>query len=353
MPLTPAEVYLAAAGTPAFQVIDVRSPVEVARGALRYARALPLMSDEERHRVGIRYQQAGQQAAIALGYELAGPHLAARSAAWRAAAAEAPSVISCWRGGLRSAIAAEHLGDARVTTVVGGYKALRAHLLQGLATLLNSRSLWVLGGLTGSGKTEVLQTLASHRSPLVIDLEGLAQHRGSAFGAEEQPQPTQATFENALALSVWLAAQPGPLVVEDESRFVGQRELPENLWVAMCAAPLVWLEAPLAERVTRVVMGYVIAPAQRHGVTAAHQRLAADLQRIRRRLGGVLLEQVNGQLEAARREWFNPAVHQPWVTTLLRDYYDRLYLHGLMRSGRVVRFRGEAEAMLAFLQRAS
>jgi tRNA 2-selenouridine synthase len=353
MQITPSQVYPVGAGGPRYQVIDVRSPVEVARGALPGARTLPLMSDEERHRVGIRYKEAGQEAAIALGYELAGPHLSARVAAWRAAASERPSVIACWRGGLRSAIAQKHLSDPNVPTLMGGYKALRAHLSMHATARWHERPIWVVGGLTGSGKTELLVELARADGPLVLDLEGLARHRGSAFGAEDDPQPAQATFENALAAATLLASNPGPIVVEDESRYVGARLIPEVLWERMRAAPMVWLETPLADRVARVITTYVLAPAARHGVETTHARLAENTMRIRRRLGGVLLAQVQSQLNAARGDWFEPASHHAWVATLLHDYYDRLYLHSFERSARTVALRGDRPALQSFLQAAS
>jgi tRNA 2-selenouridine synthase len=352
MQVTPPEVYPVGAGAPRLQVIDVRAPIEVARGALPGARALPLMNDEERHRIGIRYQEAGQEAAIALGYELAGPHLATRTAAWRAAARAVPSVIACWRGGLRSAIAQSQLGDPIIPTVAGGYKALRAHLLTHFRDRVQARPLWVLGGLTGSGKTELLQRLASAPGPLTLDLEGLASHRGSAFGAEDGAQPAQATFENALAATTLLSPHLGALIVEDESRYVGVRLIPDALWVRMRTAPMVWLEAPLAERSARVIGGYVLTPAHRHGVTATHARLVDNLTRIRRRLGAELLAQVRSELDAARADWFEPAQHEGWVRTLLRDYYDRLYLHSFEKSGRAVHLRGDHATVLEFLQQA-
>jgi tRNA 2-selenouridine synthase len=195
-----------------------------------------------------------------------------------------------------------------------------------------------------------LAQLARHTSPLVIDLEGLAHHRGSAFGAEDDPQPSQATFENALAAATVRPSNPGSIVVEDESRYVGARLMPEALWARMRTAPMVWLEAPLPVRVARVIAGYVHAPAERHGVATTHARLAANLLRIRRRLGGELLTALSADLDAARVDWFDPARHTGWVTTLLRDYYDRLYLHAFERSARTVAVRGDGLALLSFLQ---
>ncbi len=350
MPLSPDDVYPAGAGAPPFALIDVRSPGEVARGALPGAHALPLMTDEERHLVGLRYAEAGQEAAIALGYELAGPHLAARAAAWRAVADAGPTAVACWRGGLRSALAVHHLDRPGVETVAGGYKALRRHLMAGLRRAVDTKRVVVLGGLTGSGKTEVLQALGGVPDLLALDLEAHARHRGSAFGAEDGPQPAQATFENAVAAAVVLSPAPR-IVAEDESRFVGRRTVPDALWSAMRAAPVVWLESPLEERVRRVFEGYVRAPAERHGVAAARVRLAGDVRRVRKRLGGQRCDAVLGALAAAEAAWFDPDAHAGWIATLLEDYYDKLYLRAFAASGRTRAFAGAAEDVIGYLGR--
>ncbi len=348
MPLTPEHVYPAGAGAPPLALIDVRSPVEVARGALPGAHALPLMTDEERHLVGLRYTEAGQEAAIALGYELAGPHLPARAAAWRAIADAGPTAVTCWRGGLRSALAVRHLGRPGVEAVAGGYKALRRHLMGGLRQAVESKRVVVLGGLTGSGKTEALRALDGVPDLLALDLEALARHRGSAFGSEDDPQPAQATFENAVAAAVVLSSA-ARIVAEDESRFVGRRTVPDALWTAMRAAPVVWLEAPIQERVRRVFEGYVRAPAERHGVSAARRRLEGDVRRVRKRLGGRRCDAVLGALEVAADAWFDPDAHAGWIATLLEDYYDKLYLRAFTASDRARAFTGGAGEVTAFL----
>ena len=350
MPLSPDDVYPAGAGAPPVALIDVRSPGEVARGALPGAHALPLMTDEERHLVGLRYAEAGQEAAIALGYELAGPHLPARAAAWRAVADAGPTAVACWRGGLRSALAVRHLDRPGVEAVAGGYKALRRHLMAGLRRAVDEKRVVVLGGLTGSGKTEVLQALGGVPDLLALDLEALAQHRGSAFGAEDEPQPAQATFENAVAAAVVLSPA-SRILAEDESRFVGRRTVPDALWAAMRGAPVVWLEAPIQERVRRVYEGYVRAPAERHGVAAARARLEGDARRVRKRLGGQRCDAVLGALETATDAWFDPEAHAGWIATLLEDYYDRLYLRAFEASGRARAFVGDAGDVIAFLAR--
>lgn len=348
MPLGPADVYLRGAGAAPYALIDVRSPVEVERGALPGAHALPLMTDEERHRVGVRYAEAGQEAAIALGYQLAGPHLPARAAAWRAVAERGPTAVTCWRGGLRSALAVRHLGMPGVEAVAGGYRALRRHLLAELAAAVAEKRTLVLGGLTGSGKTEVLAALHGVPDLQVLDLEGLARHRGSAFGAEDAGQPAQATFENAIAAETVLHPA-GRLLAEDESRFVGRRTVPEPLWSAMRAADVIWLEAPRAERLRRVFDGYVRAPALTHGVAAAHARLAGDVRRVRKRLGGQRTDAVLAALDAAGADWFDPAVHASWIGLLLDEYYDRLYLRAFEASGRRIADRGDVGEVVAHL----
>jgi len=350
MPLSPDDVYPAGAGAPPVALIDVRSPVEVARGALPGAHALPLMTDEERHLVGVRYAEAGQEAAIALGYELAGPHLPARAAAWRAVADAGPTAVTCWRGGLRSALAVRHLDRPGVETVAGGYKALRRHLMGGLRRAVETKRVVVLGGLTGSGKTEVLRALDGVPDLLALDLEALARHRGSAFGAEDEPQPAQATFENAVAAAVVLSPARR-IVAEDESRFVGRRTVPDALWTAMRSAPVVWLEAPIQERVRRVYEGYVRAPAERHGVDEARARLEADVRRVRRRLGGQRCDVVLRSLEAAADAWFDPDAHEGWIATLLQDYYDRLYLRAFETSGRARAFAGDTDDVIGYFKR--
>jgi tRNA 2-selenouridine synthase len=343
MVLGPRDVFPRGAGRSPFALIDVRSPVETSRGALPHAEALPLMTDLERHLVGIRYKEAGQAAAIALGFELAGPHLADRAEAWRVVCDRGPTAVTCWRGGLRSRLAIELIDRPGVHQVDGGYKALRAHLVASIEGSLDQKRLVVLTGLTGSGKTAFLRELASERPPVqVLDLEGLAHHRGSAFGAWEEPQPSQASFENSLAAEL-LLDPAGTLVVEDESRFVGARTLPPLLDHAMRVAPVVVLEVPLEQRVERVFEEYVRTPARCHGVAATRARLEDALLRLRSRLGGARADAIVTDLRAAEVAWDDPDTHRRWITTLLQEHYDRLYLRAAARHDRPVLARGDAE----------
>ncbi len=356
MLLEPQQLYPTGAGQPARALIDVRAPVEVARGVMPFSRTLPLMTDAERQQVGIRYREAGQQAAIALGYELAGPHLVERIEAWRRVCAEGPAAVTCWRGGLRSELALGFIVEAErgadVVRVRGGYKALRRHVVASLPRSLQRKRLRVLSGLTGAGKTRLLAALrGAPDTPQVLDLEGEARHRGSAFGGEEAAQPSQQSFENAIATQLLLDPAER-LVVEDESRYVGRRTLPDPLMDAMRGAELVVLETPMAERVSSIVEEYVLAPARSHGVSAARERLEGDTQRIRKRLGG---GRTDGVIKAMRQAeaadaWFEPCVHRWWVQTLLEHYYDRLYAKARARHERPVAFAGDFEAVLQYLR---
>jgi len=218
----------------ALPLIDLRAPNEFHKGAFPNAISLPLLTDEERHRVGVRYKQAGQSAAIALGEQLVAQEVRAhRLHGWLAAVrdnarAGKRTALMCWRGGLRSAVVQRWLLEAgvEVPRITGGYKALRhvaIDVLEGAEH--HPRPVYVLGGPTGSGKTALLHLLGA-----TIDLEGLAHHRGSAFGGHAQEQPTQTTFENSLACTLlrhWSEPWRATLY-EDESRNIGRAAIPER-----------------------------------------------------------------------------------------------------------------------------
>ena len=348
MDLAPAALYPEGGASPSRRLIDVRAPVEVARGALPGALPLPLLTDDERHAVGLRYAEAGQDAAMALGWALAGPHLPERTAAWRSVVAAGPTAVACWRGGLRSRLTVDLIDRPDVARVVGGYKAIRTLLARGLDAQIARHDVVVVTGLTGAGKTDFLVALQGAPGTTVLDLEGLAHHRGSAFGAEDAPQPAQATFENAVGAALRLA--PSSLVVvEDESRWVGRRTLPEALHAAMFAAPRIVLETSDAERIGRLYQGYVREPTARHGAAATQARLLGDLARVRKRLGGARHDAIRDLVEVATGDWHEPDAHAPWIGALLSEYDDPLYRKAGARAPRTVLARGDADELRAFL----
>lgn len=347
--LEPPDLFPPGAGAPTRALIDVRAPIEVARGALPGAHNRPILEDDERHLVGLRYEEAGQEAAYALGVALTEARMPARVEAWRALCEAGPTALFCWRGGLRSRLAQELIARDDVPRVRGGYKALRRHLRSEAAAALARKRALVVGGLTGSGKTELLA------APLpegvqALDLEAAARHRGSAFGGLGA-QPSQASFENELATALTLDGSP-LLLVEDESRNIGRRTLPEPLWAAMADAPLLLLEAPLAERVRRIHRDYVLEPLEREGLEPTLGALEAAVLRLRSRLGTATVERMTERLRSeGRAAPRDPAAFAPVIGELLERHYDPLYRKALARSGRTVAARGDKETLLAWIGR--
>ena len=340
-------------------LLDTRAPAEFARGAFPGACNLPLMTDEERARVGSCYKARGQAAAIALGQELvSGETRAARVARWRAFCIANPAgYLYCFRGGLRSEIVQRWLARAGVAypRVLGGYKALRRFLVDSLEDSLAALPLVVVAGRTGSGKTRLLPQL-----PRSVDLEGLARHRGSTFGRLLEPQPSQIDFENALAVALLrLAAQAAaPVFLEDEGRLVGRLALPAPLRAAMDAAPRVELVYPRAERVEVVLDDYVVDLGRRfreaygaEGPTRHRERLQQDLARARKRLGGARHRAVSALMDAAfDGQWRHGGLdgHRAWIARLLGEYYDPMYDYQASRRQGPVLARGRREDLAAW-----
>lgn len=334
-------------------LIDVRAEVEFAAGAIPGAVNLPILTSDERARVGTCYKQHGQAAAIALGHRLVcGAVRADRTARWCEFLERHPdAVLHCWRGGMRSRLAAEWIAAEGfpVRVVAGGYKMLRQHLLQEFAALSASAPLVVVGGRTGSAKTVLIRELAGG-----VDLEGFAQHRGSSFGRRTGIPPTQAAFENELAVELLhqrIDAPGAMLFLEDESRQIGPVTVPLEVHRAMKEAPLVVLESAFDERVERVLAEYVDAdlaswleldPAD--GFARFRDSLQQSLSRIQRRLGGERYHQARHLLEAAldrHEQHGDTSAHRAWIALLLREYYDPMYEYQLSKAVERVVFRGD------------
>ena len=191
-------------------LIDTRAPVQFDRGSLPTATNLPLMDDLQREAVGRCYKEQGQDAAVQLGHQLVtGDLRAARTQAWAAFAQEHPSgALFCFRGGMRSALVQEWLAERGVDypRVRGGFKALRRWLIDTGEAVYNRRGFVVVAGKTGCAKTRLInEGQDGQRLPGSIDLEGLANHRGSSFGRRDGGQPSQVSFEIALDLALFAA----------------------------------------------------------------------------------------------------------------------------------------------------
>ena len=346
-------------------LIDTRAPVEFANGAFPAATNLPLMSDQEREQVGTCYKQSGQAAALALGEQLvAGQVKEQRIEQWLAHAEQNPAgYLYCFRGGLRSQICQQWLEEAGLNypRVQGGYKAMRRFLIEYLESCCQQNNFIILAGYTGAAKTRFL-----HQLPFAIDLEGLAHHRGSAFGRRPAGQPTQINFENTLAIALLKANEksPGkPVVLEDESRLIARCALPLSLREAMQRASLVVLDSELDERVHHSWENYIVQKSEEWqqllGKEAGFKAFAEDIRnalyRIRKRLGGERYQQLIKMMEAAiqAHEQGNASAHKPWIHTLLSDYYDPMYRWQLRQRQDQIVFRGDSKAVESWLKQQS
>lgn len=331
-------------------LLDTRAPIEFARGAFPTAKNIPLMSDDERAAVGTCYKHKGQVAAIELGHDLVSGQLREdRIAAWRAFAQQNPAgYLYCFRGGLRSQLVQQWLAEAGVyyPRVTGGYKAMRRYLLDALEASVEASEFWLVAGATGSGKTRFLHELmaAQGTRARAVDLEGLAHHRGSAFGRLLDEQPTQIDFENALSIALLrLAENAGPIVIEDEGHLIGRVALPDSLREKMAQAPLLVLDYPLEARVEQVLHDYVVDLGARYearlpgiGLPTHRERLLEDLARTRKRLGTERHTQLAALMASAFEEQARSgdiAAHRLWISRLLAEYYDPMYAFQLSKRG--------------------
>ncbi|MFA5677218.1 MAG: tRNA 2-selenouridine(34) synthase MnmH [Pseudomonas sp.] len=342
-------------------LMDMRAPVEFAKGAFPNAISLPLMTDIERQKVGTCYKHKGQQAAIELGHQLvSGKIKDARVEAWAAFARANPDgYLYCFRGGLRSQIVQQWLAEAGIDypRVIGGYKAMRRFLIDTLEAAVAECNFIIVGGMTGTGKTEVVAALDNS-----IDLEGHANHRGSSFGKRATSQPSQIDFENQLAIDLLKRRGRGQqyFVLEDESRLIGACSLPLTLNQSMQQFPMVWLEDSFDDRVQRILRDYVIdltaeflsVHGEEQGFAAFAERLLQSLDNIQKRLGGErhmrLREIMQRALDEQRRSG-EVELHRGWIEGLLNEYYDPMYVYQRESKASRIEFAGEAEAVLAYL----
>jgi len=299
-----------------YPILDVRSPSEYAHAHMKNAHSLPLFSDDERKVVGTAYKQQGKQPAIKLGLKYFGVKMASMVSEVEALLAASPDpnnkvvLVHCWRGGMRSAGVAWLLDlyGYTVYTLAGGYKAYRNWVLAQFAVKYHFK---VIGGYTGSGKTETLHALQALTEP-VIDLEGIAHHKGSAFGNLGQPvQPSQEQFENLLAPSLYKFSEGHSYIwIEDESRRIGLVNIPPQLFEQIRKSKLYFLDIPFSQRLQFILKGYG---------KFEKDKLMTAILRIKKRLGGLETKNaINFLIEDDVESSFN----------ILLTYYDKLYLKG-------------------------
>lgn len=291
-------------------VVDVRSPSEFTSGHIPGAFNIPLFDDKERETVGITYKKEGRSKAIISGIEIAGPKMYLKLQEALKIAQDGKLLVHCWRGGMRSEAMAWlfSLGDIEVALLEGGYKAYRKHVL---STLSEKRKTIVLGGMTGSTKTLILNQL-NKIGEQVIDLEGLANHKGSAFGALGQPpQPSSEHFANLLYHQWKQLNEDIPVWLEDESHNIGNVFMPDEFYKNMQDSATIILFMEFEKRVPRLMEEYSTYPP---GL------LKESIMKISKRLGG---DNTRDSLDAVDRRDFAKAVE------ITLKYYDKAYLYGI------------------------
>lgn len=320
-------------------IIDARAPAEYADDHLPGAISLPVLNDEERARVGTIYKQVSPFTARKLGGALVARNVAAhlegpladRSGGWR-------PLVYCWRGGQRSGSFATILAQIgwRVDTIAGGYKSWRALVVRQLYDAPIAAPLVVLDGNTGTAKTALLHVLAA-QGVQVIDLEGLAGHRGSLFGHTAGGQPSQKAFEGALAMALSRLDPTRPVVVEAESAKVGNLRLPPQLWAAMGKAPRVAIKATLPERARYLSQAYA-------DIVADQSRLLAVLGLLRHAHPA---ETINDWTGLAQSGQFEALAHD----LMLRHYDPRYEKHRtrMAQAQEIIEAQSLAEAELPAL----
>ncbi len=333
-------------------VLDVRSPGEYEHAHIPGAVSLPLFSDEERKVVGTSYKQESREQAIKHGLDYFGPKMRGMVEVVEELIAACPDpssktvLVHCWRGGMRSGAVAWLLDlyGFKVYLLEGGYKAFRNWVLSRFTL---EHKLHIIGGYTGSGKTLVLYALreAGHAT---LDLEGIAHHKGSAFGGlGQKPQPSSEQFENVLAMQLYRIEKErpnDPIWIEDESQRIGNLNIPIELWNSFRTKPLYFLDVPFEARLDYLVKDYGSFPTE---------NLINAIVRIKKRFGpNETKTAVNCLIEGDIKGAFE----------LLLKYYDKHYAKALANRPQlndvlinipsdVVDEKGNAEKILSALGR--
>ena len=291
-------------------IIDVRTPDEYDKGHIPGARNLPLFDNEQRHKVGTLYKQEGKYPAILRGLDYVGPKMSDMVRQARRLSKDKPIILYCWRGGMRSESVRWLLNTAGLQSIrlQGGYKAYRQ---QGKELFLQKYKLIILGGKTGSGKTNILHEIKK-LGKQVIDLEGIAHHKGSAFGTIGMPVQNQnEQFENNLIESFRSIDKNNPLWLEDESKNIGRNYIPDELFMQMRNSQVIFIEVPQEARIQNLLDDYSHVD---------NQEIANCLNKITKRLGGNNLKEA---LEALENN------HLEKIAEITLKYYDKAYLMSL------------------------
>ena len=343
-------------------LLDVRAPVEFKKGAFPNTYNCPILDDEERRKIGKHYKHHGNDSATKLGHRLVcGDVKSARVDQWCHYINTHPSVVLyCFRGGQRSKISQGWLSDIgiNIPRIKGGYKAMRQFLIQSLDQISESKQAIVISGKTGTGKTLAIKMLNNG-----LDLEHIANHRGSSFGRHIIEQPTQINFENNLAIAFLKLSnqQFKKYIVEDESPCIGRLTIPKTFYDNANKGPVVIIDEPLASRIEVIKQDYIISMAgeffaayEDPEIAFNHFRdhLLTALQRISKRLGGLRYRQLQAMMKNALDEHQHtgdPSSHGEWIGTLLQDYYDPMYGYQLEKKRQRIIKSGSRDEITQYL----
>jgi len=303
----------------ALPVVDVRSPGEYEYGHIPGAVNISLFDDSQRAEVGTLYKNEGNIKAVLRGIDLAAPQMSDKLVRALRLAAGSQMLVYCWRGGMRSEAMAWLFSTGGITPLLldGGYKAYRNHILEELG---RERKYIVLGGLTGSGKTDILNHMMKEGKQ-VTDLERLASHKGSAFGALGQPpQPSSEHFANLLHDDLAARIDNVAIWLEDESRNIGTVFMPDCFYERMQTTPVVALMMSIETRMPRLLKEYTAFPVE---------QIIAAVMKISKRLGG---DRTREAVEALKRDDYRTAIR------ITLEYYDKSYNYGLSKrpAGQVI-----------------
>ena len=343
--------------------MDVRAPVEYGKGAFPNSSNVPLLDDYQREQIGIRYKDAGEEEAMKLGLQMATPEIRAqRLDDWLKFCRENPNgYLYCFRGGLRSRTTQNWIRQQGVDypLINGGYKAMRRFLIDELEIITTTVPLVIVSGFTGSGKTRMLQQISRH-----VDFEGIANHRGSAFGSDAgDRQPSVIDWENRVSVEFLKHRRRNPdkpVFVEDESRRIGRICMPDNLYHKMQQAPRAILQVNIEDRVQLISEDYILhawphyQSLYRDRAEIEFSRFVLDnLARIQRRLGGEKYKRVKQCFEAALVEFYKRQEVNGFdegIEILLTDYYDPMYRYQLSAKSAPVIYQGPEHEYLEWAE---
>ena len=341
-------------------LLDVRAPIEFEKGSFFNSTNIPILDDEERRLVGTRYKEQGNEAAVKLAEELIKIQgKDKRVSLWKSFIEKHPkAMLFCFRGGQRSGISQAWLSEngIDITRLKGGYKAFRNFLMKESLKITKKNKTIILGGRTGSGKTILLSQIKES-----LDLEGIANHRGSSFGSFTTSQPTQINFENNLAYALiqFDTKNFSHLVIEHESHNIGRAFMSKELYNNLMDGELIILETPIDERVDITLYEYVTLALeqykqkfQQNGIKEWSKDVIIKLEKIKRRLGSEFHTRLKNLFEESLELYIltkDTTVFKKFIQKLLENYYDPMYDYQIKKTKIPIIFQGNAIEVLKFI----